>query len=376
MDGTAYEIVSDEAGRIQSVDVASKGIKVRRLAPGTGPTTAPPATGGAVTTTPPATGDFPIEDPGPMMPNRGSYNERDARIFGAGTSVLSGTLTFPKEKVKHPAVVLISGAGPSDRNWNAPSLVSGSPAAQIADRLGASGYCAFRFDDRGVGKSTGRRSGASFWQTVSDARSLVAWVKGQPEVDPFRIVIAGHGEGALIAFILAVEDPTIAGVISIAGPSKPIDKVIMEQLNAMSYDENLPVQDRDKAARMIPKMTEIIGRAKAGELGIVEGINLEWLREHMTVNPLDYVARLRVPLLIVQGLDDNMTLSRNATEIKEAAEATQVDAAVEMIARMSHFLMQWPYGNPDYDAANPNLLVPKAHTVVLDWLNSKIKAQN
>jgi alpha-beta hydrolase superfamily lysophospholipase len=268
---------------------------------------------------------------------------------------------------------MFSGTGPSDRNWDSPPLVTGAPAAQIADALTAAGYAVFRFDDRGVGKSTGGVHSATFWNLVSDARSIVAGVKAQPEVDPFNVYVAGHSEGALIALILGSEDPTLGGVISLAGPSRSLDKVIVEQLNAMAADESIPASEREKAARMIPKMSEIIAKARAGERGVIDGISLPWLREHMSVNPLDYAARQRSPLLIVQGLDDLMVLSKNANDLKEAALANEVDTTVEMIARMNHFLMQFPYNNPEFDASNPTKVVARAVDAMIQWIKEKSK---
>lgn len=370
LDGVAHEFVTDGQGRIQSINIRSRNLRVVRLAPGAAST--PPA--GPITVTPPGTTQpTGTADLSRVMPNRDSYNEREARIFGASNVVLSGSLTYPKGRDKHPAIVMFSGTGPSDRNWDSPPLVTGAPGAQIADALTAAGFAVFRFDDRGVGKSTGGVYSATFWNLVSDARSIVAWVKAQPEVDPFNVYVAGHSEGALIAMILGSEDPTLGGVISLAGPSRSLDKIIVEQLNAMAADESIPASEREKAARMIPKMSEIIAKARAGERGVIDGISLPWLREHMSVNPLDYAARQRSPLLIVQGLDDLMVLSKNANDLKEAALANEVDTTVEMIARMSHFLMQFPYSNPEFDASNPTKVVARAVDSMIQWIKEKSK---
>lgn len=366
LDGVAHEFTTDAQGRIQSIRIPSKNIIVVRLAPGAA--TGRPTTSGVTEPISPS-----VEDMARVMPNRDSYTEREARIFGTGTVALYGSLTSPKGRDKHPAVVLISGAGPSDRNWNSPPLVTGSPGAQIADALTAAGFVVFRYDDRGVGKSGGAQNSATFWNLVSDARSIVAWVKAQPEVDPFNVFVAGHGEGALIALILGAEDPTLGGVISIAGPGKPLDKVIMESLNAMAVDENTPASERERAARMIPKMNEIVAKAKAGERGVIEGINLPWLREHLEVNPAEYAARQRGPLFIIQGLDDLTVLSRNANELKEAAMGNEVDTTVELIARMNHSLMWVRAGNPDFDPNWPTRVVPRVYEAMIGWLHEKAK---
>lgn len=372
VDGVAHEFVTDAQGRIYSISVRSKNLLVVRTPPG-GAGTTPTTT--VTTTTPGQPMTTGPTDMARVMPNRASYEEREARIFGASNVVLVGSLTAPRGREKRPAVVLFSGTGPSDRNWDSPPLVTGAPAAQLADALTAAGIVVFRFDDRGVGKSTGGQYSATFWNLVSDARSIVAWVKAQPEVDPFHVYVAGHSEGALIAMILGSEDPTLGGVISLAGPASSLDKVIVEQLNAMSTDESLPASERERAARMIPRMSEIIAKARAGERSVIDGISLPWLREHMDVDPLMYARRQRGPLLIVQGLDDLMVLSKNANQLKEAAMSAEVDTTVEMIARMNHFLMRSPYQNPDFDATWPTQVVPRVPEVIANWIKEKSKIQ-
>lgn len=307
-----------------------------------------------------------------LQPNKDKYDERDVQVFAGAAVTLGGTLTVPKGGGKYPAVLLISGSGPQDRDWNAAPKITNSPAMQIADRLGAAGYVVLRYDDRGVGKSTGEKVGATLGNLTSDARALANFLKARPEVDPFRVVVCGHSEGGVIAPMVASTDPTIAGCIVIAAPSRPLDQIIQEQLTAQAADERLPAADRDLATKLLPEMNDIIAKAKAGDRGNVQGISLAWLREHMNHDPKTTIAQLRKPLLIVQGLDDLMVLSRNAADLEKAAKDAGVDTTVQLIPRMTHILTQFPIDNPDFDANNPSAMVPSVFDSMVNWLNAKV----
>ncbi|MCH8274756.1 MAG: alpha/beta fold hydrolase [Armatimonadetes bacterium] len=354
-DGLRQEFVTDLEGRLlygripaQNVEIVRKGFEfLRESAP------AAPARN--------------------FQPNRDKYEERDVRIFAAAGVTLGGTLTLPKVAGHSPAVLLISGSGPQDRDWNAAPAVTFSPAMQLADRLAAAGYVVLRYDDRGVGDSTGKQVGATLGNLVSDARQAVEFLKSLPEVDPLNVVVAGHSEGGVIGPMLAASDPTLAGCIIIAGTSRPLDEIIMEQLNAQANDERLPESLRDQAARMIPQMSELIARAKAGETGVSDGFGLGWLREHIEHDPRETMKRLRKPVLIVQGLDDLRVLSRNAEELKAVAEKAGVDVTTEYIAGATHFFTYFPYGNAEFDSADPTRMTPKLWEAMIAWLDRKVK---
>ena len=307
-----------------------------------------------------------------LQPNKEKYDERNVQVFAGAAVTLAGTITVPKGGGKYPAVLLISGSGPQDRDWNAAPMITNSPAMQIADRLGAAGFVVLRYDDRGVGKSTGEKVGATLGNLTSDAKALANFLKARPEVDPFRVVVCGHSEGGVIAPLVASTDPTIAGCIVIAAPSRPLDQIIQEQLTAQAADERLPAADRENATKLLPAMNEIIAKAKAGERGNISGINLSWLREHMNHDPKITIAQLRKPLLIVQGLDDLMVLSRNAADLEKAAKDANVDTTVELIPRMTHILTQFPIDNPDFDAKDPAAMAPKVFEAMVNWLNAKV----
>ena len=129
---------------------------------------------------------------------------------------LAGTLTLPKNKKNLPAIVLVSGSGPQNRDEE---IMGHRPFWVIADYLTNLGYAVLRYDDRGIFDSEGDFSAATTLDFARDASAAVNYLKKRPEVDSTKIVVMGHSEGGLIANILGASIPNLSGIVSLAGTS-------------------------------------------------------------------------------------------------------------------------------------------------------------
>src|SRR5690606_8855828 len=146
-----------------------------------------------------------------------SYDTIDVQFTNKLDDVtLAGTLSKPREPGKFPAVILISGSGPQDRN----ELIMGhEPFKVIADYFTKNGIIVLRYDDRGVGKSTGSFSEGTTADFGKDALAALNFLKGEAQVDPAKIGVLGHSEGGLIGYILAGQKvPSVNFLLSLAGP--------------------------------------------------------------------------------------------------------------------------------------------------------------
>lgn len=162
--------------------------------------------------------------------------------------VLAGTMTAPRKKGKYPAVLLLTGSGPQNRDEE---LFGHKPFKVLADYLTRNGIVVLRIDDRGVGESTGDFSTSTIENFSKDAISAFDYLKGQSQVDKKKVGIIGHSEGGLIAELLAGQHlPDLAFIVSLAGPSFSIDKIMVEQLYAIGKASGMSEQDLAKA-RMI-----------------------------------------------------------------------------------------------------------------------------
>lgn len=279
----------------------------------------------------------------------------EARSQGA---LLRGTLTLPGDPAAgpYPVVVLVSGSGPQDRDGNTPPSYMSYMFRDIAAALSAAGVGVARYDDRGVGESEGDMAAAALHGLIDDARSVVAAVKAIPGVDPARIGIAGHSEGAYIAPILAVEDRSIAAVALLAGASATLDKVMIEQLNFQAGHPDLDDATRSMVESLRPSIQDLIDRAASGSE--TADANVIWVREHMQLTPVNTVAEVACPILIVQGDDDMKVLAYHADVLAEAAAAAP-QVTLMKLANTTHEFLPYPFHNPDFDPMRAMQVVPE-----------------
>jgi uncharacterized protein len=176
--------------------------------------------------------------PYPYLEEEVSYPNKEAGIK------LAGTLTMPKAGGPFPAVILITGSGPENRDE---ALMGHKPFKVLADYLTRRGIAVLRSDDRGVGKSTGDFAKATTEDFASDALAGVAYLKTRKEIDPKHIGLIGHSEGGIIAPMAVVRSRDVAFLVLIAGTGFPGDHIIVRQ-----------TIDIARAQKANPKTTKLI----------------------------------------------------------------------------------------------------------------------
>ncbi len=168
------------------------------------------------------------QDPVPPFP----YAAEDATVVNAAAHVsLACTVTTPPGNGPFPAVLLITGSGPQDRDE---TLLGHHPFLVLADHLTRHGFVVLRCDDRGTAHSTGSFEGATTADFVSDARAELDYLRSRPDVDRRRVGLVGHSEGGLIAPWIAASDPAVAFVVLLAGPGLPGDSILVLQVEALA----------------------------------------------------------------------------------------------------------------------------------------------
>ena len=153
---------------------------------------------------------------------------------------LAGTLTLPKGDGPFPAVILISGSGPQNRDEE---LLGHKPFLVIADHFTRNGIAVLRFDDRGVGQSTGDFATATSADFATDVQAGVEYLKTRKEINARKIGLAGHSEGGLIAPMVAAKSADVAFIVLMAGPGVSGDKVIRLQSRLISKAEGKSEQE-------------------------------------------------------------------------------------------------------------------------------------
>jgi len=275
--------------------------------------------------------------------------ERDVSIDG-GLAPLHGTLLTPDGAKPGPAVLLIAGSGPTDRDGNS-KIAGANPASLklVAEGLAAHGVASLRFDKRGIAASRGAMVAERDLRFTTYIDDVVAWarfLKGQPGVT--CVILAGHSEGALIAPPAALKVKT-CGVISIDGMGRPLGVVLRVQLAAAGLSASQMAQ-ADQALTELEHGREIPGVSPTDSL--FRPSVQPYLISQLTIDPVAALKAAPAPVLIVQGETDIQVPVSDA----HLLAAGRPDATVAIIPGMNHVLKLAPidraaniaaYADPD-----------------------------
>ncbi len=261
------------------------------------------------------------------------YTETEVSIKPDSVT-LYGTLELPKNSSLHPPIALIiPGSGNTDRNGNNPKLKMNIYKI-LADSLARHGIATLRYDKRGIGKSAVKNldeSKLTFDTYVDDAISWIKWIKKQNKFS--EIVIIGHSQGSLIG-ILAAEKEPVNKLISLEGAGRPIDTILKEQLTSQPNfikKYAFPIIDslkQGKTVNNVPRILYALFRPS------VQPFLISWMR----YNPAKEIAKLDIPILIIQGTTD---IQVSLTDAKILAKANP-KAKLIIIKGMNHILRKAP----------------------------------
>ncbi len=177
---------------------------------------------------------------------------------------LGATITKPSSPApRMPAVILLSGSGVGDRD----GFVQGVPTlAQLAGAIADAGFLAVRYDKRGFGQSGGRAESATIQDYAEDVRAVVRWLLQRKDIDPKRIAVVGHSEGAWVALLAAAREKRISAVASIAGPATTGAELVLEQQQRALDQMKLTPEERDKKVALQKQIQSAVITGKGWEL--------------------------------------------------------------------------------------------------------------
>jgi len=293
------------------------------------------------------------------------YTAEDVTVHTPAGLTLSGTLTLPTARAgRVPAVVTITGSGAEDRDERIPMVDGYRPFWQVADTLARRGIATLRLDDRGINGSDAGPADATSADYANDIRAALAYLKTRPEIDGARLGLMGHSEGGLIAPMVAATDPTLAGIVLMAGPAYTGRRILaFQQRYAVDHAPSLTPAERETALAR----TDSAGRAMAQKSA--------WLRFFMAYDPLPTARSVRVPVLILQGETDQQVTPEQADTLAAAFKAGgDPDVTLRKFPATNHLFLPDPDGNPaGYGALPVHTVRPEVLGAIADWLVAHLR---
>lgn len=292
---------------------------------------------------------------------RAGFAEQDAIVPNPAAPgvTLAGTLSIPGGEGKFPALLLISGAGPQDRD----STTAGhKPFLVLSSYLTRHGFAVLRFDDRGTGQSTGKFDSATTADFATDAESELQYLRSRPEIDPARVGVLGHGEGAIIAAMLASKDPKIAFAVLLACPAVSGLDVLVEQTREAESVSGLPQEQIDNDAEIGLTLYKMAaeGRSEQELASALKKLSRKlpafdaqswntqiprltnpWLRYFLNYNPAAALERVNCPVLALYGERDLQVLpEQNAPELELAFKRAHNKRVTILVLPRLNYLFQ------------------------------------
>ncbi len=170
--------------------------------------------------------------------------------------VLAGTLALPRKEGKFPVAILVSGSGPQNRDEE---LLGHKPFLVLSDYLVRQGFGVLRYDDRGVGKSTGDFSSATSADFASDALAAIGFLKTRKEALPDQIGLIGHSEGGMIAPMVAVQaGKDLSFIVSLAGTGVPGEALLLRQQELIGKASGMSEAELKKTRSFNEKAYQLI----------------------------------------------------------------------------------------------------------------------
>lgn len=294
-----------------------------------------------------------------------AWTEQDVSLQG-----LHGTLTMPRQEGPVPAVLILAGSGPVDRDGNLPGLRSDA-LKMLAGQLAEQGIASLRIDKRGIGQSladTTNEADLRFDTYVTDALAWLGFLRSQRHIAD--VFLLGHSEGALVA-TCAAQRSKASGLVLIAGASLPAPQVIEQQLSAAKLDPALlkRVHEIDADLTRGIAVADVPPELSALYRPSVQAYLISWF----ALDPAQELHRTGCPALILQGTTDLQVTVEDAQRLARAKPT----ARLELIAGMNHVLKLAPeYSATNGDRAanlatynNPLLpLAPQLVPLIATWI--------
>ena len=289
------------------------------------------------------------QEPKPPFPYRVEevkFDHKEANV------TLAGTLTYPegyKGGQKVPVVLMVTGSGPQNRDEE---LMGHKPFLVLADRLARHGIASLRYDDRGVGQSTGDFSSATTAALATDALAGIKYLRG---LKKFSCVgILGHSEGGSIAYMLGAGG-NADFIVSLAGPACKFDTLMMLQLNGLSKVQGA----KEDVVHSVAETRQLL----------LSKDNSLWMKSALDMNFSKFLPLIKCPVMALSGSNDlNVPAEFNMLSLQNGLPHNSKNV-IKIYPGLNHLFQHSPTGNPlDYVNIDETMSEEVMNDVCM-WIN-------
>jgi uncharacterized protein len=314
----------------------------------------------------------PASFPPPPYAKDGAFREKDFTV-GAGEWSLLGTLTLPIGLARpSPAVVLVHGSGPNDRDE---TILANKPFRDLAWGLATKGIAVLRYEKRtkqygaeivaaGLNHLTVKQ------ETIDDALSAVTQLRATDSIDPKRIFVLGHSLGGTLAPRIGQAEPNLAGLIIMAGATRPLEDLMVEQTRYLLTLQGKPSEEGQAKLNelllevaKVKKLTAADASSSSLLLNAPPGYWLD-LREH---DPLTAVKTLQQPLLILQGGRDYQVSVTDFDGWKQAL-ASRPGVTFKLYPELNHLFMAGQGKSTPAEYSQSSHVAESVITDIAEWI--------
>jgi dienelactone hydrolase len=275
------------------------------------------------------------------------YTEKEVTI-GDGPLALPGTLTMPVGNGPFPVVVLVHGSGPNNRDE---SIGAVKTFRDLAVGLAAQGVAVLRYEkvtrEHPLKLQLSGKPLTVKEETVDDAIRAVELLRHTSGIDPSRIYVAGHSQGGMLIprIVEAGQDLGIAGAVVMAGPSRPLEDLIVEQLNfqmGLAKKAGVPTEAMEQQVAQYEKQVQLLKDPQYSVGNPPSGFLLgdpTWWLDIRNWHAGEEAKDQKVPLLILQGENDIQVFPDNMGGWKSSL-AARTDVEYKLYPKVNHTLVE------------------------------------
>lgn len=300
-------------------------------------------------------------------------NDEEMRIPANGFS-LAGTISKPANATgRLPAVILLGGSGPTDRDETA----FGIPIfGQVANALADAGFMVLRYDKRGVGQSGGRTESARLDDYAEDAKAAIKTMSDRKDVDRKRIAVVGHSEGGWIAMLASSKNDRVSAVGLIATVGVTGQELNLYQVVHGLERSGRPENEQQSTIDLQKQIQQAVVTGKGWEaINVPDSVKRQadtpYFQSFLTFDPAKHMKDVDQPLLIVQGERDMQVPPSNADQLETLARSRKKNVPVDKIKvpGINHLLVPAMTGEvEEYGRLADRQVSPAVTTALIEWL--------